>query len=164
MSLIWRRPSTMWIGFLKDALTLKGFDPKWITWINSCARNPKFSVFINGRPRQHILWRICCWKRQGPCVYFTICNDTLLLRKYDDGMLNVLTKAIELFEWCSRQKVNREESAFSGINIDAEKLISHDFTVRQTFTFFIPWPSIGWLSQKKSRFFGSPQLIKSRKN
>lgn len=51
-------------------------------------------------------------------------NDTLIFCKYDDGMLDVHIKAIELFEWCYSQNVNWEKSTLCGINVDEEKLIS----------------------------------------
>lgn len=42
-------------------------------------------------------------------------DDTLIFCKYDDKMLENLRKTIELFEWCSGQKVNWEKSAICGI-------------------------------------------------
>lgn len=37
-------------------------------------------------------------------------------------MLNTLILTIELFEWCSGQKVNWEKFALCGINVDVSKL------------------------------------------
>lgn len=39
---------------LERILQFMGFHPKWIEWINRCVHNPKFSVYINGRPRGRI--------------------------------------------------------------------------------------------------------------
>lgn len=39
---------------LERILQFMGFHPKWIEWINICVHNPKFSVYINGRPRGRI--------------------------------------------------------------------------------------------------------------
>lgn len=50
-------------------------------------------------------------------------DDTLIFCKYDDDMLENLRKTIELFEWCSGQKVNWEKSALCGLNIEDRKLI-----------------------------------------
>lgn len=35
--------------FLEEVMKLKAFDAKWISWIQGRFRNPKFSIFINGR-------------------------------------------------------------------------------------------------------------------
>ena len=36
--------------FLKKVLLCKNFDRRWISWIMGCIKDPRFSVFINGRP------------------------------------------------------------------------------------------------------------------
>ena len=41
--------------FLEKVLRGKNFNQKWITWIMGCITKPKYSVFINGRPRERIL-------------------------------------------------------------------------------------------------------------
>ena len=40
--------------FLEKVVRKKNFDTKWILWIMGCIKNPKYSVFINGRPRGRI--------------------------------------------------------------------------------------------------------------
>lgn len=50
-------------------------------------------------------------------------DDTLLFCKDDGKMLNAFINIIELFVWCSGQKVNWEKSALCGINIDEDKLL-----------------------------------------
>lgn len=49
--------------FLKKVLLCKNFDRRWISWIMGCIKDPRFSVFINGRP----CWRIFASRgiRQG---------------------------------------------------------------------------------------------------
>lgn len=51
-------------------------------------------------------------------------DDTLIFCKYNDEMLENLRKTIELFKWCSSQKVNWEKSALCGIKIEDNKIIS----------------------------------------
>lgn len=51
-------------------------------------------------------------------------DDTLIFWKYDDGMLNNLKKTIEIFEWCSGQKVEWENFALCGVNVEEERLLS----------------------------------------
>ena len=58
----------------------------------------------------------------APILQFA--GDTLIFCKYDDDMLDNLCKTIELFEWCSGQKVNWEKSAICGLNIDENKVLS----------------------------------------
>ena len=41
-------------GFLEKVLQGKNFDSKWTSWIMGCIINPKFSIFINGRPRGRV--------------------------------------------------------------------------------------------------------------
>ncbi|TYK31266.1 hypothetical protein E5676_scaffold455G005560 [Cucumis melo var. makuwa] len=41
-------------NFLENTLSLKKFNPKWISWIMGCLKNPKFSIFVNGKPRGRI--------------------------------------------------------------------------------------------------------------
>lgn len=41
--------------FLENVLNVKGFTAKWIQRIIGCVKNPKFSIFINGKPRGKIL-------------------------------------------------------------------------------------------------------------
>lgn len=41
-------------NFLEKNLSLKKFSSKWISWIMGCLKNPKYSVFINGKPRGRI--------------------------------------------------------------------------------------------------------------
>lgn len=53
--------------FIEDVWFLKGFDSKWITWIKGCISNPKFSVFVNGRPRGRIL--VSRGIRQGDPIF-----------------------------------------------------------------------------------------------
>ena len=50
-------------------------------------------------------------------------DDTLLFCKYDLKMLLKLKNAIRLFEWCSGQKVNREKSVLSSVNMGEDELI-----------------------------------------
>lgn len=125
-----------------------------------CVKNPKYSVFINGRPRGRILASTGIQKgdplslflfllisevlssfidrlhKKGKFEGFLVgkekvhisllqfADDTLIFSKYDDEMLKNLRKTIELFEWCSSQKVNWEKSAICGINIDDNKVLS----------------------------------------
>lgn len=120
----------------------KIFDPRWITWIMGCVSNPKFSIFINGRPigRVHASIGIRQGDPRSPLLFFLVskvvsalitrfhekgkfegfivgvdkihisilqfADATLLFCKYDDEMLENLRKTIDLFEWCSGQKVN----------------------------------------------------------
>lgn len=40
---------------LEKVLIGKNFDHHWIKWTMGCVTNPRFSIFINGRPRERIL-------------------------------------------------------------------------------------------------------------
>ena len=42
-------------NFLDKNLSLKKFSSKWISLIMGCLKNPKYSVFINGKPRGRII-------------------------------------------------------------------------------------------------------------
>ncbi|XP_038879260.1 uncharacterized mitochondrial protein AtMg01250-like [Benincasa hispida] len=67
--------------------------------------NGLYEGFVIGKEKIHV-----------PLLQFA--DDTHIFCKYDNCMLLKLKEAIELFEWCSGQKVNWEKSALSGINID----------------------------------------------
>ena len=41
-------------AFLGKVMCEKNFTESWILWIMGCINNPKYSVFINGRPRGRI--------------------------------------------------------------------------------------------------------------
>ena len=41
-------------NFLEKILSFKIFSPKWVSWIMGCIKSPKFSLFINGKPRGRI--------------------------------------------------------------------------------------------------------------
>lgn len=127
--------------FFKQIMSKK-FDHKWIEWILGCVKNPRYSVFINRRPRGRAL--AAEGIRQGdplsPFLFILVsevlsalienlhqnglyegfvvgkdkihvpilqfADDTLLFCKYDCNMLVTLKQTIEVFEWCSSQKVN----------------------------------------------------------
>ncbi|TYK02777.1 Transposon TX1 uncharacterized [Cucumis melo var. makuwa] len=78
--------------------------------INKLHSNGQFEGFLVGKDMIHL-----------PLLQFA--NDTLLFCKYDVQMLLQLKDAIRLFEWCSGQKVNREKSALSGVNVGEDDLI-----------------------------------------
>lgn len=41
-------------GFLEEVLKLKNFDPRWITWIMGCVKDPSFKIMFNGCPTDRI--------------------------------------------------------------------------------------------------------------
>lgn len=51
-------------------------------------------------------------------------DDTLIFCKDDDDMLAKLKEIIDLYEWCSGQKVNWEKSALVGVNMEEQICIS----------------------------------------
>lgn len=67
-----------------------GFHPKWIEWINGCTQNPKFLVFINGKPRGHI--QASRGIRQGdplsPFLFLIISKvlNNLVHKAHDNGL------------------------------------------------------------------------------
>ena len=74
--------------FLEKILMEKKVDTRWITWIMGCISNPKYSIFINGRPRG----RIKATRRiQGdplsPFIFLLISKmlSALLNRLYEKG-------------------------------------------------------------------------------
>lgn len=141
-----------WV-FLKNIMCCKNFDDHWISWIMGCIKNPRFLVFINRRPRGRIFASrgirqgdplspflflliseilggnvlfegFVVGKERTHVSILQFTDDTLLSCKYDDGMLDKLRQTLELFEWCSGQKINWEKSALYGVNIDDNKLLS----------------------------------------
>lgn len=42
-------------GFLEKVLHCKRFSSKWSTWRLDCLKNPRFSIFINGKSRGRIV-------------------------------------------------------------------------------------------------------------
>lgn len=85
-----------------------------IAWLNE---RRKYKGFIVGKDRVHI--SILQYH-----LHSTVRWWYLLFCKYDEEMIENLKKTIEIFEWCSNQKVNWERSALCGINIEENKLIS----------------------------------------
>lgn len=67
-----------------------------------------FEGFVVGKDKVHV-------------SILKVVDNNLIFCKYDDGMLDMIIKAIELFEWCSSQK---GKSALCGVSVDEEKLIS----------------------------------------
>lgn len=66
-------------------------------------------------------------------------------------MIENLRKTIELFTWCSGQKVSWEKSALCGINVDDNKLIEVAARLNCKVDHLpnhATWSTFGWLSQK----------------
>lgn len=78
--------------------------------INKLYDNGHFEGFMVGKDKSHI-----------PILQYA--DDTILFCKYDEAMLLKLKKAINLFEWCSGQKVNLDKSALSGVNVGEKDLL-----------------------------------------
>lgn len=52
---LWRKTFDQvdWV-FLEKILVCRNFDSRWISWIMGCVQDPRFSIFISGRPRGRI--------------------------------------------------------------------------------------------------------------
>ena len=70
-----------------------------------------FEGFVVGKDRIHI-----------PILLFS--DDTLLFCKFNEEMVENLRKTLLVFEWYSGQKINWENSAICGINIEDSKILS----------------------------------------
>ena len=51
-------------------------------------------------------------------------DGTLLFFNYGSSLMDNLRQTLELFEWCSSQKVNWDKSALCGINVAESELLS----------------------------------------
>lgn len=88
-------------------------------------------------------------------VYLSIlqfADDTLLFCKYDEIMLDNLTRTMDFFEQCLGQKVNWDKSALYGININEDKLTSTSTVLkckaRQLPFIYLGLPLGGYLKQQ----------------
>ena len=66
--------------------------------------------------------KISWWEKKRSMSLSSNTLMTFLFCKHGEGMLVKLKDTLELFEWCSGQKINWEKSAFSGVNVSEEEL------------------------------------------
>lgn len=99
----------------------------------------KFEGFVVGKDVVHV-------------SLLQFADDTLIFCKYDDDMLENLRKTIEIFEWCSGQKINWKKYALCGINIDDNKLIptATSLNCKVESPHFLPRITSWRISQKRS--------------